>query len=124
MISKEYAFERPENFSDDGSKFIPIEIMRNKLENIDQFTYGKTKIICAGTVEDENAAVDDYKWDRECNVDRRERVRNISKKEMFDYWKDHFVYDNNYVVLIEGFHNDIMSLGSGVCAQLPLNVGG
>ena len=97
-----YDFDRPENFSNDGTTFIPEEKVEQKLKLSDEFTCGH-EIVLAGKSVDESA--EQYLLERETGVDTRKRV-SISKKE------------DNFVVVIEGLHNGKMSVGSGVLAQI------
>ena len=92
----------PETFSNDGTNFIPEQIVNKKIQLRDEFTSGH-KIVPAGKKVDENA--EQYLFEREAGFDKRELV-SISKKE------------DNFVVVLEGLHNGQMSVGSGVLARL------
>ena len=43
MITKEYSFQKPKTFYDDGTDLIPEEIMKEKLEKIDLSIYSWKK---------------------------------------------------------------------------------
>ena len=97
-----YDFNMPENFSNDGTNFIPEEKVAQKIKLTDEFTCGH-EIVLAGKSVDESSA--QHLFERETGVDTRECV-SISKKE------------DNFVVVIESLHNGKMSIGSGVLAQI------
>lgn len=104
-MTKESSFQKPDDFSDDGTSFIPSDEIEQRIKSQDTFTSGKS-IKLAGENKDESAKQKEYLEDKLFGEDLRDKVK-INRKE------------DNFTVVVECVDSQQnVSLGSGVLATI------